>query len=675
MDMSDPRVSLFAALRGLHHRARTVQTSEELDAFLDDAAEFLDHRLGWRGVVFNVHRRAFNDFSVAQLRVSPEAAHTLVGTSQTWEQWLPLMDARFARNGTYYVPIEEMPLVDPLPPTYVASGPAARTAPEAWHQGDQLFVPMLGADEVVNGILAVDAPASGLVPSEEELDALAAVANVTGLAIEHRRTALRDAEHRRALAELLRVSARLTDARSTEAVLDAVSTGIRDALGFLKVAVLLRHVDAIEPVVLRPAAAAGWKLDDPELQLSLPIPVIDAMLIPKYEEHGCFLLPQDIGIEITGFQGAYASQRNGRGPWAWSRHWLIVPLRDPDNVLVGAIWVEDPVDYLLPDTDRLQALRLFADQAEAALAAARSYEATLHAAEHDGLTGLPNRRTMVERLGQAIARGERQGHAIATLFVDLDRFKAINDTYGHEAGDEVLRTVSRRIASLVRPGDTVARLGGDEFVVVCEDIGGPDDALDVAQRLRTAVAKPIDLGSNSVSVTACVGVALPSDAEDARTLLRDADLAMYRAKQAGRDTVQLADVALRAGASARARLQRALDGATERGEIELHWQPIVDLDRRVSPAPRASCAGTTRRWAACHRWSSSRWPRRPARSCRSEPPGSSTAPASRPRSGAPSSATPPRVSPSTSHRASCGLRRCCATSPPRWSATTSPPMR
>jgi len=317
------------------------------------------------------------------------------------------------------------------------------------------------------------------------------------------------------------------------------------------------------------------------------------VLRPEYDAHGCFLLSHEDAERIVGMREShYESRYNGVGPWAWHRHWLIVPLRDRDGRLIGQIWADEPRDRLLPSTSKLQALRLFADQAQAALEAARQYEETLHAAEHDGLTGLPNRRTLLGRLQAALLHARRGDRTVALLFVDLDRFKAINDTYGHECGDEVLRTVAERIGSVVRPGDTVARLGGDEFVVLCEDVVGEDAALEVSRRLRAALNAPIVLESESVSVTASIGVALPSGAGDtARALLRDADVAMYRAKEGGRDAERLASAAMRAGASARASLERALTGAMDRDEIRLHWQPIVSM-----------ASGYTQRAEALLRW-------------------------------------------------------------------------
>ena len=246
--------------------------------------------------------------------------------------------------------------------------------------------------------------------------------------------------------------------------------------------------------------------------------------------------------------------------------------------LRGLIWADDPIDRLVPSTPKLQALRLFADQALAALEAADHLERTQHLAEHDALTGLPNRALLLERLRHALPRTLRSDRTIALLFLDLDRFKAINDTWGHEAGDQVLCTIAARIDESLRPFDTVARLGGDEFVVLCEDVAGEDAAMEIARRLRASLARPIDVGGEYLAVSASVGVALPDGmSEDPEELLHAADTAMYRAKRRGRGASELASPALRAGASARARVERTLRGAIDRGEIHVYYQPIVDL--------------------------------------------------------------------------------------------------
>jgi diguanylate cyclase (GGDEF)-like protein/PAS domain S-box-containing protein len=166
-------------------------------------------------------------------------------------------------------------------------------------------------------------------------------------------------------------------------------------------------------------------------------------------------------------------------------------------------------------------------------------QALARQALHDHLTGLPNRVLLADRLELALSRAARHERDVAILFIDLDEFKAVNDQWGHDAGDAVLVTVARRLQSAVRPSDTVARYGGDEFVAVCEEIS-PEDALELARRISAAVRTPIEFGTATrVMATASVGVALGRDAGREDLLIRDADAAMYRAKSAGRGHVEL----------------------------------------------------------------------------------------------------------------------------------------
>jgi diguanylate cyclase (GGDEF)-like protein len=161
-------------------------------------------------------------------------------------------------------------------------------------------------------------------------------------------------------------------------------------------------------------------------------------------------------------------------------------------------------------------------------------------AQHDSLTGLPNRRLLLDRLKQAIANGRRRGGHVGVLFIDLDRFKAINDTLGHDAGDELLKEVARRLSGCVREGDTVSREGGDEFVLVLPDLEVREDARRVADKALAELGKPVMIGAHETRVTPSIGVSYyPDDASDPQELLKCADDAMYRAKDAGRNAVRL----------------------------------------------------------------------------------------------------------------------------------------
>ncbi|MFO1204968.1 MAG: diguanylate cyclase [Burkholderiales bacterium] len=205
-------------------------------------------------------------------------------------------------------------------------------------------------------------------------------------------------------------------------------------------------------------------------------------------------------------------------------------------------------------------------------------ERARHLANHDVLTGLPNRRLLKDRLGQALAIAHRHKSHVAVMFVDLDRFKAINDTLGHEVGDKLLVSVADRLKRVLREGDTVARVGGDEFVVVLPELGKDRDAAVVARKILELLADSFRFDANELTVTPSIGIAVaPGDGDDPETLLRHADAAMYEAKAAGRNTFHFHGEAAHQAASRRLNMEADLREALERGEFELYYQPRVDI--------------------------------------------------------------------------------------------------
>jgi diguanylate cyclase (GGDEF)-like protein len=195
---------------------------------------------------------------------------------------------------------------------------------------------------------------------------------------------------------------------------------------------------------------------------------------------------------------------------------------------------------------------------------------------HDPLTGLANRQLFIERAEQALARVKRSDRSLAVLFIDLDRFKQVNDSMGHAAGDQLLVEASSRLRELVRQSDDVARFGGDEFAVLCEDLDNEDGAVTIADRVLSMLDEPFSLGKRDVSVGASIGIAFSTDgAKTAEAILQDADAAMYRAKDAGRARFEFFDDAMQRDIAARMELESALRQAVSRNELRVFYQPIV----------------------------------------------------------------------------------------------------
>jgi len=207
-------------------------------------------------------------------------------------------------------------------------------------------------------------------------------------------------------------------------------------------------------------------------------------------------------------------------------------------------------------------------------------EATIrYQAFHDLLTGLPNRMLFNDRLPLALANAHRNGTMLAVMFLDLDRFKTINDTLGHAIGDQLLQAVATRLAGCLREGDTIARWGGDEFTLLLPQINNTEDAAKAAQRLSKALKPAFQLGVHELYISCSIGIALyPHDGEDAQTLLKNADAALYRVKEQGRNGYQIYTPAINSQASALLALESSLHHALERQQFVLHYQPQINVN-------------------------------------------------------------------------------------------------
>ncbi len=257
------------------------------------------------------------------------------------------------------------------------------------------------------------------------------------------------------------------------------------------------------------------------------------------------------------------------GIWHGDLAWL----RDDEEVPVSALYISH-----YDDAGNLE----FVSTISRDISDRKAFESKLeHQAAHDPLTGLPNRALLLDRVQVALARAERHGRAVAVLFLDLDHFKVVNDSLGHNLGDQLLVAAAERLTYALRPGDTVARFGGDEFVILCEDLTGERDATVVAERAERALSGPYQLDENEVHITVSTGIALTDGgSETADDLLRDADAAMYQAKERGRSRYELFDGRMRERAVDRLDVENGLRRALEQHELRLFFQPTVALPSR-----------------------------------------------------------------------------------------------
>lgn len=288
---------------------------------------------------------------------------------------------------------------------------------------------------------------------------------------------------------------------------------------------------------------------------------------PAEEVVGVELPSLRLGVQERAFYDRLRDHLDGHQHWEgelWGirRDGTTIPIRAALSPITDASGVVTSYMVMLTDISERR----------------RAVEQARHQAEHDPLTGLPNRILFMDRLEQALATVARKGRQFALMFIDLDHFKAINDTHGHEVGDAVLLEVAHRLRRCVRRVDTVSRLGGDEFVVLLADIGGVDQAAHVADTIMQSVARPVQATVGSLTLSVSIGIAIcPSDGDDPKTLLRHADVAMYHAKEAGRSAFQFFSPEMNSRVLERVQIEQRLRRALENGEFELEYQPEIDI--------------------------------------------------------------------------------------------------
>jgi diguanylate cyclase (GGDEF)-like protein len=254
---------------------------------------------------------------------------------------------------------------------------------------------------------------------------------------------------------------------------------------------------------------------------------------------------------------------------------LVVPIAAGGNATALEFFSRQP---RVADAEMLEALRTIALQIGQYEQRKHAEEALRYVASHDALTGLSNRSSLQRDLARAVKRSNRHQKRFAVMFVDIDRFKQINDSLGHGAGDAMIKACGERLSKVLREDDSVARFGGDEFVLVLENLSKASDAAIVAEKVLACCAEPFVIDERELHVSASIGVSIyPEDGTDGEALLKNADTAMYRAKDKGRGNYQFYAAQMNAQGTERLMLESGLRRAAERGELELHYQPKMSL--------------------------------------------------------------------------------------------------
>jgi GAF domain-containing protein len=337
----------------MFERTALVRDDADLHEVLEDVCRTISELLGYRAVVVNVYRPAFDDMHTSAAVGSEDSVSQLVGKSSPRETWVPLLHERSARRGAYFVPGDEFDWdglgVDSYVPRIAPSDD-----PDAWRAEDALFVPLRDPKGLLIGVVSVDEPVGGRRPTDDEVDALVAIARHAALALRMAQDTASDVQHQRMLEGILEVSARVAEADDPEEILQAVCDGIRDALGFETVVIELA---ARPDMPLVPHASSGW-YGEKRASTPLTLAALAPLLTDEFEIAGCYLVPTEVADERLGGQtGDRNTELYGLGPNAWLNHWLIVPLDEPQGRRRGLIWVDEPRDRLLPTRARLQALR------------------------------------------------------------------------------------------------------------------------------------------------------------------------------------------------------------------------------------------------------------------------------------------------------------------------------
>jgi len=370
-------------------------------------------------------------------------------------------------------------------------------------------------------------------------------------------------ERQRLLEQLARIQRAITRREPLDQILDAITTGARELFGDDVVG--LRMLDPDDPAMLLMVSSRGLPDDLVKQVWQLPVTERGATQIAFRQDR--LVVMNNYASDPDALPEAVASRLTSV---------MAAPVHEGDRV-VGSLMIGSYEPGRSYDDAAQEALHIFAEQVSLAVTDAKTHEA-MEQAFHDSLTGLASRALFLDRLDHALARAAREGTRLAVLFVDLDRFKNVNDSLGHVAGDSLLVGVAERLRSCLSADDTAARLGGDEFAVVLESVGEDGHAIRTARQIIDRLRAPFVINGHEAFVDASVGIAYNDDGELAgQALIRNADLAMYQAKKDGKGRYEIFKPAMRSMFLGTVAMEAGLRRALDHGDFVLHYQPVVEL--------------------------------------------------------------------------------------------------
>lgn len=532
-------------LRGVLGLARGLISCADEKELLDLVCSTARERLGYAACTIALRSDDGNFHYAAVAGLDPDDEARLKALAVSTPAFEALSRAAMQSGQVYLVPGDH--------PVRQRSDVAAGILPtevsvpsRSWQKGSLLFVPLIGNDGRPIGFLNPDDPLSGDLPTPDQTLLLEVLAELTVIGLEFQRaraaerstTAVVDAQ-RRQLEALMMASAQVRGGLALDDVLHEIAVALTSAGGFNRAAVYILKDDD----VLEARATVGLSAEEADLLRKSPIPLAEfaPAMRPEMQVSRSYLFDHrrfDMPAELEAKLNVPAVDREWKdGEWH-PEDMLTVPLVNANGTLLGVISVDESSNGLLPDRAHIEALEFFADQCATALVQARTFEAVQAEAQTDPLTGLANRRALEEVIPIAVNRYEHFGEPATVLFIDIDHFKQVNDTFGHATGDLVLKRVGTVIRERLRRGDLLARYGGEEFVALLSDVTlRAGTALAESLRERVASLNLSDL-CGDIPVRVSIGVAeLGPGRLDTDSILEAADEAMYEAKRHGRNRV------------------------------------------------------------------------------------------------------------------------------------------